>query len=263
MPRKARKLSSTHIYHVVIKGADRQLLFEEDKDYIKYLDILQFYKEKFDYKLYAYCLMSNHVHLLIDTNLTPISTIFRHINTNYATWFNLKYDRTGFLQNGRFYSEPIENTSYFITVLKYIHFNPTKAGLEQFPGEKYTWSSFYDYASSFSEFKSNSYLTDTDYLIHHIFSLKEYLELHQTLPDDNCLEINTKRRRIPDDVARDIIYDLSDCRTITDFQYLPLAMRKQCLLEAYKKGISVRQLNRLTGIPRGVISRLINHGDTP
>ena len=98
MPRHSRKKSSTQTYHVVIKGADRQLLFEETKDYIKYLDILEYYKEKFSFNIYAYCLMSNHVHLLIHhPDTVSLESIFRHINTTYATWFNLKYKRTGFV----------------------------------------------------------------------------------------------------------------------------------------------------------------------
>ena len=130
MARHSRKKSSTQIYHVVIKGADRQLLFEETKDYRKYLDILEYYKEEFHFKIYAYCLMSNHVHLLIHhPDTASLESIFRHINTTYATWFNLKYNRTGFVQDGRYFSEPVEDSRYLLTVVRYIHYNPAKAGL--------------------------------------------------------------------------------------------------------------------------------------
>ena len=102
LARHARKKSSTQTYHVVIKGADRQLLFEESKDYIKYLDILEFYKDQLKFEIYAYCLMSNHVHLLLrHPNTVSLESIFRHINTTYACWFNAKYDRTGFVQDGQ------------------------------------------------------------------------------------------------------------------------------------------------------------------
>ena len=72
MPRKPRAISESNIYHVVIRGADRQQMFEEKNDYVKYLDILSYYKKECQFEIYAYCLMSNHVHLLIHTSNTPL-----------------------------------------------------------------------------------------------------------------------------------------------------------------------------------------------
>ena len=134
MARQARKLSSTLTYHVIVRGADRQLLFEETKDYLKFLDFLQLYKEKYEFEIFAYCLMSNHVHLLLrHPETVTLERIFRSLNSSYASWFNQKYQRTGFLFGGRYYSEPVESDQYLLTVLKYIHFNPTKAYLESKP----------------------------------------------------------------------------------------------------------------------------------
>lgn len=251
MPRSARKKSSTGIYHVVIKGADRQLLFEEIKDCQKYLDILEYYKEECDFELFAYCLMSNHVHLLIRTNDIQISSIFRRINTTYAGWFNLKYDRTGFVQDGRFYSEPVEDEKYLLTVIKYIHYNPTKAGLENFPGEKYVWSSFNDY------FTPNPRLVNKDYILNILCGIKNYTALHQTDSNIECLDINTVRKRIPDDVARDIIEENCHCKTVTEFQNLSIVKRNKAICVLKSKGLSIRQINRLTGISRGVINKVL------
>ena len=98
MARQARKLSSTLTYHVIVRGADRQLLFEETKDYLKFLDFLQLYKEKYEFEIFAYCLMSNHVHLLLrHPETVTLERIFRSLNSSYASWFNQKYQRTGFL----------------------------------------------------------------------------------------------------------------------------------------------------------------------
>ena len=108
MARHSRKKSSLLTYHIIIKGADRQLLFEEAKDYKKYLEILEYFKEECHFQIFAYCLMDNHVHLLIRHSPEySLETIFRKINTTYAIWFNMKYDRTGFVQNGRYFSEPV------------------------------------------------------------------------------------------------------------------------------------------------------------
>ncbi|MDD6155936.1 MAG: transposase [Lachnospiraceae bacterium] len=252
MSRHARKKSSIQTYHVVIKGADRQLLFEESKDYLKYLDILKYYKEKFDFEIYAYCLMSNHVHLLIHHPVgTSLETIFRHINTTYAGWFNLKYDRTGFVQDGRYFSEPVETAGYLLTVVRYIHYNPTKAGLEIRPGAAYLWSSYNDYINGFSD------LTDTGYILKLLGTQEQYIALHNIVPDDDCFDIHQARKRLPDDVAKDMIEGLCSCKSVTDFQRLSLIDRDKNILLLHEKGISIRQLNRLTGTPRGVINRII------
>lgn len=252
LPRHARKKSSTQTYHVVIKGADRQLLFEELKDYLKYLDILEYYKEELHFKIYAYCLMSNHVHLLIHhPATTSLESIFRHINTAYASWFNSKYDRTGFVQDGRYFSEPIETSAYLLTVVRYIHYNPTKAGLEESPGANYPWSSYNDYK------KKSTGLTDTNFVLKLLGTHEQFTAMHNIVPDDDCFDIHKYRKRIPDDVAKDIIKQSCACDSLTDFKKLSLIERNKYILLLHEKGISVRQLNRLTGTPRGVIERLI------
>ena len=252
MPRHAREKSSTQTYHIVIKGADRQLLFEEQSDYSKYLEILEYYKQQFSFELYAYCLMSNHVHLLIHHPVTiTLESIFRHINTTYATWFNLKYNRTGFVQDGRYFSEPIETDRYLLTVVRYVHYNPAKAGLEKKTGSGYRWSSFDDYE------KNCSGLTDTQLVFEKMGSKEQFEAFHDIVPGDDCFDIHQYRKRIPDDVAKDIIQQSCNCNSVTDFQKLSLAERNQSIISLHKKGLSVRQLNRLTGTPRGVIERII------
>lgn len=241
----------------MVKGADRQLLFQETSDYRKYLEILEYYKKLFSFEIYAYCLMSNHIHLLIHHPPTiTLESIFRHINTTYATWFNQKYDRTGFVQDGRYFSEPVETEDYLLTAIRYIHFNPTKAGLEIEPGAKYPWSSFHDYINKHSK------LTDTKPIMAKFQSKEEFLEKHKAAPSDDCFDIHKYRKRLPDDVAKEIILQTCQCKSITNFQKLSLTERNQAILLLHKKGISVRQLNRLTGTPRGVIERLLTKKET-
>lgn len=250
MPRKARKMSSTQIHHVVIRGMDHQTIFEEAKDFVKYLDILAFYKEECNFNLYAYCLMSNHVHLILQTNDVPLDKIFRKINTKYAMWYNMKYQRCGHLQQDRFYSEPINDKAYFLTAIRYIHRNPCKAGLENSPGLSYQWSSIYAYLNN------NSDLIDIDY-VYKIIPPNNFLEFNKVNSNDTCLDIDQVSKRLPDDVARDILFSISNCKTSSDFKELSLLDRKKYLKSAMNKGVSIRQLNRLTGISIGMIQRTI------
>lgn len=258
MPRHARKLASSMTYHIVIKGADRQIIFKEPKDYIKYLDFLQYYKEEFGFELYAYCLLSNHVHLLLRHPAnTSLENIFRHLNTAYASWFNMKYQRTGFLQGGRYFSEPVDSEQYLLTVLRYIHYNPTKANLEAYPGMKYHWTSFYDYENE------TPGLVDIDFIFSLLGSKQHFLDLHKIPVEDECFDIHKIRIRITDDIVKDLLLEYCNCKTSVDFQNLSLMERDKSIVLLHKKGASARQINRLTGTPRGVIERVISSSEQP
>ena len=252
MFRNARQLSSNDTYHVVIRGADHQLLFEEKKDYQKYLEILQLYEAECQFELYAYCLMPNHIHLLIHSPVTSLGSVFRHVSTTYSSWFNAKYNRTGYLQEGRYFSEPVETEKYLFTVLRYIHQNPIKAGLETVPGETYPWNSFCDYISGIND------IVNIEYILQLLGGLESFRSLHQIIVEEECLDINTLRKRLPDDVARDIIRTECNCETVSDFQKLTLLERNGNIILLRKKGLSIRQMNRLTGTPKGVIEKIIS-----
>lgn len=250
MPRKPRVASASSIYHIVVRGLDRQVMFENENDYLKYLEILELHKEECNFELFAYCLMSNHVHLLIRVSDTPLSTIFKKINTHYAIWFNMKYQRTGHLQQERYYSEPVENDSYFLSVLRYIHRNPVNAGLEKEVGKSYKWSSIYEYISD------DSALIDTKYALDIVFK-DDLLNYIYEDNDDVCMDVVSMNKRIPDDVAKEIIFEISNCQNSTEFQNLSMLDRKKHINAMYQRGISIRQINRLTGISKGIIQRAI------
>ena len=144
MPRIARKKSISNIYHVMIRGINRQNIFEEDEDRLCFMKILDQCKKISGFKLYAFVLMSNHIHLLIKPSGEALNIVFTRIETRYAMWFNRKYQRTGYLFQNRFRSEAVETDQYFMTVLRYILQNPMKAGMESRPGS-YRWSRYLAY----------------------------------------------------------------------------------------------------------------------
>jgi len=149
MPRKARKLSSTNIYHVMIRGNRKQDIFLEDEDKSRFIKILKKVKQKGEYELFAYCLMNNHVHLLIKEKNEQISQTMKRINVSYVNYFNQKYQQIGHLFQGRFKSEPIEDETYLLAVLSYIHNNPLNAFIVK-NLEEYTWSSYCLYTKKLS-----------------------------------------------------------------------------------------------------------------
>jgi len=144
MPRVPRKRSKSGIYHVIMRGINRQSIFEEEEDYSKFIQIIQKYKDVCEYRLYAYCLMGNHLHLLLMEGKEPLEQVMRRICGSYVFWYNRKYGRMGCLFQDRYKSEPIEDDAYFLTVLRYIYQNPVKAGLVT-SVEKYKWSNYNEY----------------------------------------------------------------------------------------------------------------------
>ena len=144
MPRRARQQSKTGIYHIMIRGINQQNIFVDNEDNKKFLDTLNKYRVKATYKIYAYCLMKNHIHLLVKEGSESLSNSMRRIGASYVYWYNWQYDRKGHLFQDRFKSEPVEEDAYFLTCLRYIHQNPLQAGLVD-NIEQYQWSSYREY----------------------------------------------------------------------------------------------------------------------
>ena len=128
MPRTARIPSASGCYHVVLRGIGKQILFEEDEDYRRFLHTLERYLRDEKADIYAYCLMENHVHLLLHAD-SGLDRLMKRIGTSYAYYFNEKYSRSGHLFQDRFSSEPVEDEAYLLAVVRYIHNNPQKAGI--------------------------------------------------------------------------------------------------------------------------------------
>ena len=130
----------------MVRGINKNDLFLEDDDKKYFLQVLLDKKEQCNFLLPAYCLMDNHVHMLIKEQTSGLPDIMKRVNISYAGYFNRKYDRVGPLFQGRYRSENIEDEKYFLAVARYIHQNPMKAGMVSAP-ESYKWSSYGDYVN--------------------------------------------------------------------------------------------------------------------
>ena len=95
MPRQARKKSSSGIYHIMLRGINQQQIFEDSEDFNKFLQVLKDSKAISEFKIFAYCLMGNHIHLLIQEQKEPIEQIMKRIATRFVYWYNIKYQRVG------------------------------------------------------------------------------------------------------------------------------------------------------------------------
>lgn len=145
MPRLRRRRGKSQTYHIMIRGNERKNLFLDDYDRLRFIDTLYEKKKEKEFELYAYCLMDNHVHLLIKEGSDELARIMKRINTSYAYYFNKKYKRIGHVFQDRYKSEIIEDEKYLLAAARYIHNNPVKAGIVK-EASQYKWSSFGDYA---------------------------------------------------------------------------------------------------------------------
>ena len=134
------------VFHVTSRGNNREKIFLDEDDFERYRFLLRKYHAKHNFKLYAYALMPNHVHLLIQTSTTAsISKIMHAINTSYAMYFNSKHDHTGHVWQGRFHSSIIDTENYLLEVMRYMDLNPVRASISKRP-ENYDWTSYRRYA---------------------------------------------------------------------------------------------------------------------
>lgn len=243
MPRRARRQSTNGIYHIMLRGINRQQIFEDDEDRGHFLETVQIYKETCGYKLYAYCLMGNHIHILLKEGAEPLTQILKRIAGSYVYWYNWKYHRCGHLFQDRFKSEPVEDNGYFLTVLRYIHQNPVKAGICKY-AEDYPYSSMRAYLT-------HSVLVDTEFALS-ILPSDQFVAYHRERNDDCCMEIENTYR-LTDADAKQLILRISKCKSATDFQLLDTTKRNSCIRRLHEEGLSIRQISRLTGISKRIV----------
>ena len=143
MPRTARIAPKEFVYHVLARGNNKQTIFKDEEDFLKYLKILKKYKEKYQFKLYHYVLMTNHVHLVVEPTDTggDLFEIMKGINLSYALYFKTKYKYTGHFWQDRFKSIIVGRDEYLLACGSYVELNPVRAGMVKEPKE-YPWSSY-------------------------------------------------------------------------------------------------------------------------
>jgi REP element-mobilizing transposase RayT len=156
MARQLRIEFEDAFYHITSRGNLRDDIFFEDKDRERFLEILSRTKERYGYLLHAYTLMGNHYHLLMETPKANISQIMQNINTSYTVFINRKHRRSGHLFQGRFKGIIVDKDEYLVTLSRYIHLNPVRAGVVERP-EDYRWTSY----GAFIEKKAMNTLVDT------------------------------------------------------------------------------------------------------
>lgn len=140
MARKARAEVEGGLYHVIVRGNNRRRIFDSPADYEKFMSVLAAQKTKLLFFLYAYCLMTNHVHLLIERQRDTVGRIMHRVLTGYSQYYNRRYQRVGHLLQGRHKAILCQSDRYLAELVRYIHLNPVRARMVTKP-EQYEYSS--------------------------------------------------------------------------------------------------------------------------
>jgi len=153
MPRAARVAPRDHVFHILTRGNNRQDVFRDEIDYKKYFEILARYKERYQFKLYHYVLMRNHVHLVLEPQKGggDLAEIMKGINLCYAQHYKRRYDHIGHFWQDRFKSMVISKDKYLLACGSYVELNPVRAGIVKEPRD-YRWCSYCAYAYGRKDF---------------------------------------------------------------------------------------------------------------
>lgn len=245
MGRAPRLYSENGVYHILFRGVNQQNIFEEHSDYEQLKTIIRKVKSEMDFELYAYCFMNNHVHLVLkEKNIKDISLIMKKILSKYVRWYNIKYGRSGALIANRYKSVPVEIDEHFLQLIRYVHQNPVKAKMT---------NNIEDYLySSYSEYVDKEDISDTEF-VYGMINKNEFKNFHK---DTEELEftVTDSTRKSDTEVAISIQkqYKINSPKEISK---LAKTDRNKILGELLSK-YSVRQLQRVTGVSRGVMTKL-------
>lgn len=249
MVRSTRKIAESNIYHIVSRGCGKQIIFEEDDDRNVFLRIVSIGLRTYSVEMFAWCLMDNHIHLLLHAPMKQISLFMQSINSKYAMYYNKKYERTGHLLQGRFISEPIYNESYLMSAVRYIHFNPQKAGI--CPMKHYRWSSYHEYLGS-------SHFITHEFVIEVFGGMKNFVAFHEDNGVyDPFIDLDRGRKRIDDASTIEIAQQVLGSRQLGTIAGLDKQLRDNALCSLKEANLSLRQIERLTGISKSIVGRAV------
>lgn len=255
MPREPRKFSSTGIYHIILRSINQHIIFEEDADYQKMLFLLSDCKRTFDIDIYAYCLMDNHIHLLIYSSEDCLASFFQSLGTRFVRWYNTKYSRSGHLFQDRYYSIAVENKPQYLSTLVYIHNNPVKSSVCRFPSE-YRWSSFNAFYGQKNPLVDISHSYDIagskDLLL-------QYFAVNSTPFDESQIKsaFEKSRQFIPDKDALNIFKEVTHLSSTSEVVKLTKTLRNNYIGILRGKGLTQKQIARLMDISISTVKRCL------
>lgn len=243
MPRQPRAIADSGIYHVMMRGCGKQIIFEDDLDRETFLRLADAKLGSNDVLVLAWCLMDNHVHFLLEDLGQSLSKAVQALGTAYARYYNGRTGHVGHLFQDRFKSRAVESDDYLLQVIAYIHNNPAEGGICK--PDEYPWSSYWEYVFG-HRMTSEGCLCSTSRVLSLVGGEKGFRSLPYARDLTSFRPFESKR--VPDaemlSVARDVIGS-ADPASLKELNASTRCKHLRALRDA---GLSVRQIERITGI---------------
>ncbi len=255
MPRPPRVRSATGYYHVTLRGSGKRLIFETDDDRLEFLALAKQAFAGGNIDVLAWCLMSNHVHLLVHENDLSLSSAMRALASTYASYFNRSTGHVGHVFGGRYGSKPVETDEQLLAVLRYVHDNPAKAGICD--AETYRWSSYQDYVGSRA---SEPLPLNKEVVLGLLGSEDAFRQFHSVVGND--VPCAGHGGRLTEEEALATAGALMAPRPLSEIGAMELKERDAVLAAMNSAGLSYRQIERMTGIGRKTVARICSRTHT-
>ena len=243
MSRKPRQKSQTGLYHITMRGNGKQLLFEDDEDRRRILSLIRSSIARFNIRLIAWCLMGNHVHLVLSDSDDNMSEAMHLVMSCYATSYNRRHGHVGHVFQDRFSSASISSEEYLLDAIRYVHLNPQKAGI--CPYDAYRWSSHLDYVERDPD------IATVDLALVRL-AFPRVRDYQAFMDASNGVVVRPPTGgRIDEDEALDVGLSLIrpfGLNELSDVKALDKVKRNEIMAAMRRAGLSIRQIQRLTGV---------------
>lgn len=248
MPRSPRASSKSGVYHVTMRGNAKVVIFETDGNRRYFLKLLARYRTECNIEIIAWCLMDNHVHLVLDANDADLSAVLQKVATAYAVYYNRTENRVGHLFQCPFRSKPIEYEEQLINTIRYVHQNPERAGICL--AREYAWSSY-------AEYNSEPWLVNTKMVLDIVGSLDDLLNKEADL--DYVVRDNQRRVSLTDNEAEQLLIKELGIRSCAAVGGLPKHERNRIILDAASLRLQPSQIARLFGVGERTVYRVVSY----
>ena len=244
----------TGFYHVCARGTGKRLIFEGDDDRWEFLELMRKCCREEGVTVIAWCLMGNHVHLVLADYEDRMSAAMHRLLLTYARRFNKHTGRTGHLFQNRFDRRSLDTDRYLMAAIRYVHANPQEAGIALI--ERYPWSSFAEYLRAYDNDMTRGF-SDPSCVLELFGSARGFLDYSLSMPDGSdpvihdMDETEWERRAFADKMAKRLGVPLNELKTVAP------ARRDGIIFALHDGGYTVREIERYTGISKSTVSRIV------
>ncbi|MBQ3283460.1 MAG: transposase [Atopobiaceae bacterium] len=244
MPGRMRRASESGFHHVVTKGNADQIIFEDEIDRKAYVELLRRATERDGLAICAWCLMANHVHLVVEDPEGRLSSGMWFVNHGYSKYFNERAGRSGHLFKERFWSEPIEDDGYLLRAVRYFHQNPQVAGV--CAQQDYSWSSYHEYIGSPD-------VADTSLVLEMLGDVEGFREFAEERMEASPFPGSSLRGHLRYDELVLLARAAAGVDDLAELSRMGVDERRRALASLRDAGMTITQMARLTGLGRSSV----------